>query len=446
MKVTNWRRKLAASLVAGGLLAPGAVCAQSLNTNLVSNPSFETVGVTTCCYSATEVLNWTDGSQTGFAYNTVQGYDVGGPLAGGGSFYFTPNADNGIADITAPGQVSQNISVTSGAAAAQIASGEAAVKLSAYFTSFATDSDLGNLHVEFLNAGGTSLGSTLITARSPITNWHQVASAAFIPVGTATLRTSVFGTPVTFGPDGYTDLVDVQVTEAANELLFLEVNTMSGEVKIKNQSGDPFRIDFYEILAPGATPGDYNNNGTVDAADYTAWRNVLGQSVTLPNDSTPGTVTQADYDVWKANFGRGSNALDPIAWNSLQEQNRPGFPAGNGTGNGWEQAGGSDGGVLAEAFLTGNSLVAHNTEIPLGAAFKVGSPHNLEFRYGVVADDGMGGFTGPGTFVRGFVRYVPAVAGSAGTVPEPSSILLVGAGLATFAAGGRGARRRCRKS
>ena len=44
MKVTNWRRKLAASLVAGGLMAPTALYAQSLNTNLVQNPSFENVG------------------------------------------------------------------------------------------------------------------------------------------------------------------------------------------------------------------------------------------------------------------------------------------------------------------------------------------------------------------------------------------------------------------
>jgi hypothetical protein len=50
--------------------------------------------------------------------------------------------------------------------------------------------------------------------------------------------------------------------------------------------------------------GDYNNNGKVDAADYALWRNSLGQSITLPNDTTPGTVTQFDYDVWRANFGR----------------------------------------------------------------------------------------------------------------------------------------------
>jgi hypothetical protein len=52
--------------------------------------------------------------------------------------------------------------------------------------------------------------------------------------------------------------------------------------------------------------GDYNNSGTVDLADYVAWRNALDQSVTLPNDSTPGTVTQEDYNIWRANFGRSA--------------------------------------------------------------------------------------------------------------------------------------------
>lgn len=61
------------------------------------------------------------------------------------------------------------------------------------------------------------------------------------------------------------------------------------------------------LLAVVATPGlagDYNNNGVVDAGDFVVWRNNLGQSVTLPNDTTPGSVAQADYNVWRTNFGK----------------------------------------------------------------------------------------------------------------------------------------------
>lgn len=63
-------------------------------------------------------------------------------------------------------------------------------------------------------------------------------------------------------------------------------------------------------IVSAGIPGDYNNNGAVDAADYVVWRNSLGQNVTLPNDTTPGAVSQADYDVWRANLGQtaGSGA------------------------------------------------------------------------------------------------------------------------------------------
>ncbi len=58
--------------------------------------------------------------------------------------------------------------------------------------------------------------------------------------------------------------------------------------------------------SPGGPTGDYNNDGTVNAADYTTWRNQLDQDVTLPHEDpavTPGTVTPEDYAAWKQHFG-----------------------------------------------------------------------------------------------------------------------------------------------
>lgn len=54
--------------------------------------------------------------------------------------------------------------------------------------------------------------------------------------------------------------------------------------------------------------GDYNNDGTVDAADYTVWRDHLGLAVDMPNDTTLGTVTADDYGVWKSNYGNSVGA------------------------------------------------------------------------------------------------------------------------------------------
>ena len=61
---------------------------------------------------------------------------------------------------------------------------------------------------------------------------------------------------------------------------------------------------IFQFTFVPVTPGDYNQNGTVDAADYVVWRKGLGT-----------TYTQADYDVWRANFGQtiGSGAALPSA-------------------------------------------------------------------------------------------------------------------------------------
>jgi hypothetical protein len=61
------------------------------------------------------------------------------------------------------------------------------------------------------------------------------------------------------------------------------------------------------ITLPGI-PGDYNNNGVVDAADYVAWRNNQGTANTLPNDPLGGTIGAAQY-----NNGAPTSANPPAA-------------------------------------------------------------------------------------------------------------------------------------
>jgi hypothetical protein len=73
-----------------------------------------------------------------------------------------------------------------------------------------------------------------------------------------------------------------------------------------------------QIVSAMGVPGDYNNNGVVDAADYTVWRDHLGQTFQLnnenPGDGNPGVVDVNDYNYWKSQFGNsgsgaGSGAL-----------------------------------------------------------------------------------------------------------------------------------------
>ena len=59
------------------------------------------------------------------------------------------------------------------------------------------------------------------------------------------------------------------------------------------------------VLSVSGTLGDYNHNGIVDAADYTIWRDTLGQTGTglAADGDQNGKIEQADYDVWKSHFG-----------------------------------------------------------------------------------------------------------------------------------------------
>ncbi len=86
--------------------------------------------------------------------------------------------------------------------------------------------------------------------------------------------------------------------------------------------GDPsfawtFYIDNVRVgRFPVGVPGDYNGNGTVDAADYVLWRN----GGPLQNEvDTPGTVTAADYTEWRARFGNSSGSGSGLGASNVPE-------------------------------------------------------------------------------------------------------------------------------
>jgi hypothetical protein len=73
------------------------------------------------------------------------------------------------------------------------------------------------------------------------------------------------------------------------------------------------RITYTFAEPPAGTPGDYNGDTKVDAADYTIWRDTLGSTADLRangNDTgaSAGVIDAADYDVWKTNFGTGGGS------------------------------------------------------------------------------------------------------------------------------------------
>jgi autotransporter-associated beta strand protein len=55
-------------------------------------------------------------------------------------------------------------------------------------------------------------------------------------------------------------------------------------------------------------PGDYTNNGAVDASDYALWRKNENTSNLLPNDPIGGTIGAAQFNTWRAHFGQPSGS------------------------------------------------------------------------------------------------------------------------------------------
>lgn len=104
--------------------------------------------------------------------------------------------------------------------------------------------------------------------------WYQHTLNAVAPAGTAEVRISGSGQGMFTNPAG------------GQQSAFF----------------DDFSLD---LLAAAGLVGDYNEDGTVDAADYTTWRDNLGTAFALPNrdPANSGDVSVDDYASWKANFG-----------------------------------------------------------------------------------------------------------------------------------------------
>lgn len=89
------------------------------------------------------------------------------------------------------------------------------------------------------------------------------------------------------------------------------IDGLSGFTGTVSVLGDDLVLDL--AVAVG-TPGDFNADGLVDAADYTVYRDNLGLATTLPNDAGLGSpVTAAHYTLWTSFYGTGSSTTTSAA-------------------------------------------------------------------------------------------------------------------------------------
>lgn len=139
------------------------------------------------------------------------------------------------------------------------------------------------------------------------------------------------GTTIEVGKE-YLLVLRADFTSSGNDVLTLYVNPTPGDAEptngtVKNDfnfgifneillygtgaySIDEIRMgaSYADVVPKRPFPaGDYNQNGTVDAADYTLWRDRFGTANMLDNDDTPG-VGLDDYDRWKSHFGESAGS------------------------------------------------------------------------------------------------------------------------------------------
>jgi outer membrane protein assembly factor BamB len=82
------------------------------------------------------------------------------------------------------------------------------------------------------------------------------------------------------------------------------INDVTAIVGSAPDASSPFTgwAYLFDVARAPTIPGDFNNDATVDAADYIVWRNGLGT-----------TYTQTDYDAWRANFGQTAAGAAAVA-------------------------------------------------------------------------------------------------------------------------------------
>jgi hypothetical protein len=132
--------------------------------------------------------------------------------------------------------------------------------------------------------------------------------------------------------DDFTALGGIDIDTALAGVTHLRVLHNPDESFLGAQVAGSFSLDNIQALGESAgLAGDYNGSGIVDAADYTVWRDMLGQMGSElaadgsgPGGTPDGVVDQLDYDFWKMNFGNttlGSGAAlasaavpEPATW------------------------------------------------------------------------------------------------------------------------------------
>jgi hypothetical protein len=120
--------------------------------------------------------------------------------------------------------------------------------------------------------------------------------------------------PLSFSSEAWGPLFenDLQVLtlELVGDMTYLQDGQLNG-VLSNNRA-----IDWVHLLVNvgpiTALAGDFNDDGVVDAADYTVWRDTLNSTSDLRADANgDNLVDGGDYAMWRSNYGAMTSDLQP---------------------------------------------------------------------------------------------------------------------------------------
>jgi hypothetical protein len=271
-------------------------------------------------------------------YSEGLGASIGSPTGdattNGGSFLALPSETNGTSlivgvDTTNAGAKSGTATITltsdgtgtSGLASTSLAS--QTVNVQAQVNNFAVAEIVKLTGDGALTMMGTDeftldLGS-IVEGQAPLVAELGVMNSAAAPADD--LAGSFTPAAPDFSLSGFAAFNDLAAGSTQGGLMVelddTNVGQFMGQITLDPQSTNPqpfsMDLDPITIFVVGEVRlgGDYNLDGTVNAADYTVWRNTLGLNVAAgtgadgsgPGGVPDGMITRHDFDYWKSRYG-----------------------------------------------------------------------------------------------------------------------------------------------
>jgi hypothetical protein len=133
-------------------------------------------------------------------------------------------------------------------------------------------------------------------AVSGVNNEGNIAS-----ISTASLTSFVQG----MGSNNLLTLLVSYQNSAEGQWRIATRETTQSTTGVLNGSAGSFApfLQFDVVHQTSGVGGDYNDDGVVNAADYTVWRDRLGMNSITNEEVSPQTVDIADYLYWRERFG-----------------------------------------------------------------------------------------------------------------------------------------------